>query len=184
MTRPDPLAGKNATRARHARFDALFHEHVDAVRRYVHRRDPALCDDVVAETFLVAWRRLDDVPADARPWLIGVARKTRLNMLRSRRRQAAVADRLGAALAPPTEGELPPDVSAALAQLRSRDREILLLAVWDDLERSEIARVLGCSTTAAAVRLHRAKKRFVAALTAADGVAGPTTIPGGATDAC
>ena len=66
------------------RFDRLFAAHFDAVRAYAWRRDPATADDVAAETFLVAWRRLEDIPADSLPWLIGVARnmdaKTALTM--------------------------------------------------------------------------------------------------------
>src|SRR5436190_8892939 len=79
---------------REVRFNRLYEDHFEAIRRYVWRREPALADDVVAETFLVAWRRLDDVPLDARPWLIGVARNTRLNIHRATRRQHAVVNRL------------------------------------------------------------------------------------------
>src|SRR4029079_10336148 len=79
---------------REARFNRLHEEHFEAVRRYAWRREPADADDVVAEAFLVAWRRLDDLPEDARPWLIGIARNIRLNPRRSARRRQALAARL------------------------------------------------------------------------------------------
>jgi RNA polymerase sigma-70 factor (ECF subfamily) len=154
------------------------------VRRYVWRRDPAHCDDVVAETFLVAWRRLDDVPAEARPWLIGVARNVRLNLHRSARRQSSLFERL-ASSTPIEPIELPgvsDAVRHALATLAESDREILLLDVWDELDRAQIAHVLGTSKSNVSVRLHRAKRRFAAAL--AEESPRPSLIPGGATDVC
>src|SRR3954452_3426596 len=129
------------------RFNRLHEEHFEAVRRYVWRRDPALADDILAETFLVAWRRLGDVPADARPWLIGVARNIRLNDHRSVRRQQAVAARLTEAAPEPGPDPSPEGdaVRVALGKLAAGDREVLLLSVWDDLDRAEIAAVLGCT---------------------------------------
>jgi RNA polymerase sigma-70 factor (ECF subfamily) len=122
---------------------------------------------VLSETFLVAWRRLDDLPSDVRPWLIGIARNVRLNLRRSARRQNALTDRL--AEAPPSderhaslhEGEA---VRAALAKLREPDREVLLLSLWDDLDRAAIAQVLGCSKGNVSLRLHRARRRLAAEL--------------------
>ncbi len=93
---------------REAQFNRLYELHLEAVRAYAWRRAPGLADDVVAETFLVAWRRLDDVPADdALPWLIGVAidrgqvaralgcsrANVSVRLLRARRRlESALAD--------------------------------------------------------------------------------------------
>src|SRR3954467_3906882 len=119
------------TQAREARFNGLFDAHYSAVRAYAWRRDPSNADDVVAETFLVAWRRLDDVPSDARPWLIGVARNIRLNARRSARRQQALGSRLSeaapaAVVAEPAAAS--DAVQAALAQLSETDREVLLLS--------------------------------------------------------
>ena len=66
-----------ATSTEEARLESLFHEHFSAIRAYTRRRAPeGLVDDVVAETFLVAWRKIDHLPDDVRPWLLGVARKT------------------------------------------------------------------------------------------------------------
>src|SRR3954449_6293438 len=106
--------------ARTERFDGLFAAHFDAVRAYAWRRDPTTADDVAAEAFLVAWRRLDSVPADALPWLFGVARNVRLNVLRGERRRAALERRLSveATPAPPAdEPALSADLSSALAAL-------------------------------------------------------------------
>jgi RNA polymerase sigma-70 factor, ECF subfamily len=173
------------TKTREERFTRLYEEHFEPVRRYVWRRDPAHCEDVVAETFLVAWRRLDDVPADARPWLIGVARNVRLNAHRSARRQDSVLQRLPETAAPggPLEAEPVSDaVKQALHTLSESDREVLLLSVWDELDRSQIARVLGTSKSNVSVRLHRARRRFAAALEQES--SHPLLIPGGASDVC
>jgi RNA polymerase sigma factor (sigma-70 family) len=174
---------------REERFNRLYADHYDAVRAYVWRRDPALCDDVVAETFLVAWRRLDEVPASTRPWLIGVARRVRLNLRRGARRRGALEQRLDP-VPPAAEAESSPwslVVHAALAQLSEQDREVLLLSVWDDLDRAEVARVLGCSKANVSVRLHRARRRLAQLVepdppTATETV--PTPIRGGASDGC
>lgn len=160
---PDPRS------AREVRFTRLFEQHHETVRRYVWRRDPGLTDDVVAETFLVAWRRLDEVPDAAAPWLIGVARNVGRNARRSARRQEAVSVRLADAvprLAEPGAGRDPAAVQAALRSLPPRDREVLLLAVWDGLDRTAIATALDCSKANVSVRLHRARRRFARALAA------------------
>jgi RNA polymerase sigma-70 factor (ECF subfamily) len=153
------------------------------------RRDPVLADDVVAETFLIAWRKLEDIPTDARPWLIGVARNVRLNARRSLRRQQAVAARLTesaltpAAVEPSHEADA---VSAALEKLSRADREVLLLSVWDDLDRAAIATALGCTKANVSLRLHRARRRFAASLvepgTAGDAQNCPSLLPGGLSD--
>jgi RNA polymerase sigma-70 factor, ECF subfamily len=176
---------------REERFNQLYGDHFETVRRYVWRRDPSLCDDVLAETFLVAWRRLDDLPEDAAPWLIGVARNVRLNLRRSARRQHALSSRMieippdGERHDSPGEVEL---VRTALSKLREADREVLLLSIWDDLDRAAIARVLDCSKTNVSVRLHRARRRLGAALIELSSDQGDITrrspIPGGASDVC
>jgi RNA polymerase sigma-70 factor (ECF subfamily) len=179
-----------STPTREERFTELYDDHLEAVRRYVWRRDPSLCDDVVAETFLVAWRRLEHVPEDARPWLIGVARNVRLNLLRSARRQHAVSNRL---LETDPRADHDSDTSreadvvkAALSLLPDADREVLLLSIWDDLDRAAIARVLGCSKANVSVRLHRARRRLKATLADMYSEIGspvrPSPILGGASD--
>lgn len=151
------------------RFERLFREHIDAVRAYASRRDPSAAEEVVAETFLICWRRLDDVPKDELPWLLGVARRVLANSWRARDRQAALLERV-TALPEPAQGspEGDPRVSAALACLSARDREMLLLVAWDGLSRAGIARVVGCTQAEVGVRLHRARRRFAAAYGNAD----------------
>lgn len=76
------------------RFEAIYREHFASVDAYARRRVPSRADDIVAETFLVVWRRLDEVPADALPWVYGVARRVVSNVRRGSQRQEAVAERL------------------------------------------------------------------------------------------
>src|SRR5690242_7696704 len=110
------------------RHDALFAAHHDAVWRYAVRRvGEAGAEDVVAETFLVAWRRLDAVPAHELPWLLGVARKVIANQRRAQRRRANLTERIGRELALGTEEPRAPvadAVLAALATLGERDQEV------------------------------------------------------------
>ena len=151
-----------------ARFRALFEATYAAVRRYAHHRGvPAgQADDVVAETFLVAWRRLDQVPRDdPLPWLLAVARNQGRNQRRSQVRYGNLLRRLPPPLPVPPPDE-PPEpgrdvaVFAALAALDEGDRELLLLVAWDGLTPAQAARVVGCNAGAARVRLHRARRRF------------------------
>jgi RNA polymerase sigma factor (sigma-70 family) len=163
------------------RFEELFRAHYPAVRGYALRRtSPETAQDAVAETFLVAWRRLDDVPADALPWLFGVARRVLANQRRSAGRSAALLRQIGAAELPGVtaapdeavgEAEL---VHAALASLPERDREALMLVAWHGLSGARAARAAGCTTTAFGVRLHRARRRLAARLAAVEPGA-PTT---------
>jgi RNA polymerase sigma-70 factor, ECF subfamily len=173
---------------RERRFNRFHDEHFEAVRRYAWRRDPATADDVVAETFVVAWRRLDEIPCDARGWLIGVARHVRLNLVRSQRRQQALTAQLPREAEPDlADAALPAPISEplqeALRALSPLDREVLLLSAWDALDRSEIAVALGCSKAAVSVRLHRARRRVQRALDAVDYHHGTSVsviaIPGG-----
>src|ERR1700733_7395747 len=79
-----------------ARFDALYREHSGAVKRYVLRRfDAQSADDVVADLFVICWRRLADVPDDPLPWLLAVARNVLANRRRHDARQNALARVLG-----------------------------------------------------------------------------------------
>ena len=146
-----------------AELEALWHEWHRHVLAYAMRRaDPASAEDVVAETFVIAWRRLADIPERPLPWLLGVARRVLANQRRGERRRLALADRLRvrASAPPPAEAGPDGDVLAALAALRDRDREALLLHAWEGLDHDEAGTVMGCSAATFAVRLHRARERF------------------------
>lgn len=144
-------------------MEALFRRHYRDVAAYVRRRaEPHLVEDVVAETFLVAWRRLDEVPANARPWLLGVARKTLATQHRSaarRRSLLAKLERTGTAV---ERGEQPNEsgIAEALMRLTEKDREAITLVAWEGLSPNEAARVVGQSPAAFRVRLYRAKRRL------------------------
>jgi RNA polymerase sigma factor (sigma-70 family) len=153
------------------RFRALFDEHRRLVLGYALRRvdEPADAADVVAETFLVAWRRLDDVPAgeEARPWLLGVARRALANQRRGARRRDGLTERLAqelAAVVPASADEGDLVVRRALASLSDADRELLLLAGWEGLTPTEIATVTGLRCVTVRSRLHRARGRLRAEL--------------------
>jgi RNA polymerase sigma-70 factor (ECF subfamily) len=152
------------------RLEDLFEAHHRALLAYAARRCPTLSDaeDVVAEVFLVAWRRLDDLPAGdaALPWLYGVARKTignqRRGLLRRGRLQARLEQTAERPATPAPSGTEP--ALAALERLSEGDRELLRLVAWEGLSHAEIAAVLGISVNAVAIRLHRARARFEQAL--------------------
>jgi RNA polymerase sigma-70 factor (ECF subfamily) len=152
------------------RCEQLYRAHADRVHAYARRRsDDQTADEVVAEVFLIAWRRLDALPPDPLPWLLGVARKTLANHRRATSRAAALNARIEATLVTPT-GHTGGDhaVLAALATLDPRDREVLLLIAWEGLRQEEVGAVLGVSRPAVATRLHRARKRLVEALASQD----------------
>jgi RNA polymerase sigma factor (sigma-70 family) len=155
---------------RRARFEALFAAHYWAVRAYALRRVGAsLAEDVLADTFLVAWRRLDHVPDDALPWLFGVARRVIANHLRGERRHGELINRLKNVI--PSSSALwePPisvdhELAVVLGSLSEREREALLLVAWDGLDPARAARAAGCTAVAFRARLHRARRRIVALL--------------------
>jgi RNA polymerase sigma-70 factor (ECF subfamily) len=147
-----------------ARLEALFRSHYRDVATYVRRRAEAdLVEDVVAETFLVAWRRLDEVPMDARPWLLGVARKTLATQRRSVARRRSLLTKLEAAQSSAEPSHQPGEelgVTEALMRLSGGDREALTLVAWEGLSPKEAALVVGQSAVAFRVRFHRAKRRL------------------------
>lgn len=151
------------------RFRQLFRETERDVLAYVLRRVAASDDapDVVAETYLVAWRRIEEVPKgeEARLWLLGVARRQLANMKRGQLRRQRLADRMRDELArlPLDTGAGPErdsDLDEAFASLAEEDREVLTLFAWEGLKPNEIATVLGLRGVTARSRLHRAKKRL------------------------
>ncbi|MFG2037854.1 RNA polymerase sigma factor [Dactylosporangium sp. NPDC048998] len=154
------------------RFTAIYHAHHRQVYAYaVSRAGRDLADDVVGDTFLTAWRRLDAVPAAPLPWLLGVARNVIRERYRAEVRQASIAAELRAwveeAQADVADGVAErAAMLAALARLGEDDRELLTLVAWHGLGAREAARVIGCSTATYFVRLHRARKRLEQALAA------------------
>lgn len=158
---------------RRRRFEALYDAHVGLVLGYARRRAaPDAAQDVVAETFLVAWRRLDAVPADAAPWLLAVARRQLANLHRAERRRAALLERVRAEsplFAPEHDIDQPdPEVVAALARLSASDRELLRLLAWERLDHAEAAAALGVTRAVLRLRLHRARRRLCAELERAE----------------
>jgi RNA polymerase sigma factor (sigma-70 family) len=161
---------------RRSRFEEIYAANCTPILGYALRRTANGEDaaDVVAETFLTAWRRLDDVPPgeDARLWLYGVARRVLANHHRGERRKSELSDRLSRDLAlvhrdPEYTGELAL-VAAAFRSLPEADRELLALIGWEGLDHAEIAAVLGCSRNAVRIRLHRARARFATAVSRFD----------------
>ena len=157
---------------RQDRFGSLYAANHAPILGYALRRTASPDDaaDILAETFLAAWRRLDEVPAgdEGRLWLYGVARRVLANHYRGERRRSALADRLRAEL---TESYVPPEfdgeaarIAAALRRLPERQRELLALNAWEGLDYGEIAVVLGCSRNAVRIRLHRARASLAAEL--------------------
>ena len=150
------------------RFDQLYRRYHADVNAYCRRRVAIdRVDDVVAETFLTAWRRIDDVPDGdaALMWLYRVAYRTVGHQWRTTSRRRRLEERLAVIPEPPNET---PDDSAvhsdevrrvleAAAHLSDRDAEILRLASWEHLSRAEIAEVLDIDPNAVSQRLHRAR---------------------------
>lgn len=156
---------------RRVRFEALIDEVGEPLRRYVVRRTGReTAQDVLADAFLVIWRRLDDVPDEAAlPWCYAVARNCLHNEQRSVRRQRLLVGRIARTSPTPevaTSPELPdPALHEALARLRPQDRELIALWAWEDLSPADIAVVLGITVNAVNIRLHRARRRLAALLT-------------------
>ncbi|KAA1419079.1 sigma-70 family RNA polymerase sigma factor [Nocardioides humilatus] len=155
-----------ASTERETRFRGVAHAVGDPLRRYVLRRVPAdAVDDVLADVFLVLWRRLDDVPTDdPLPWAYGVARGCVANAQRAARRRLSLVERI-TRLDPPrpnVEDDDPDhaDLREALDRLPTLDREVVTLWAWEGLAPREIATVTGLSANAVSIRLHRAKQRL------------------------
>jgi RNA polymerase sigma-70 factor (ECF subfamily) len=143
---------------------SVFDSAYAPVMAYARRRTPQLSDaeDVVAETFVVVWRRLEDMPtheAERLPWLYGIARRVLANQRRGAARQARLRERMEAdaavqALRAPSPL---PAVLEAMGRLRATDQEILRLVAWEGLTHADVGMVLDISPNAAAIRLHRAR---------------------------
>jgi len=149
------------------RLEGLFAEHAQAVRAYALRRiDPSTADDIVSEVFVVAFRRLEEVPDEPLPWLLATARRVLANHRRAASRREVLTAQLIALHARVWRDEITgePELLEALARLGERDREVLLLIAWEDLDPASAAAALGCSRATFAVRLHRARRRLAATM--------------------
>ena len=125
--------------------------------------------DVVADTFLVAWRRFDVVPRgdDALPWLYGVARRVIANQRRSQGRQSQLLERIGTSLPAPIDVERSVitahegrTATSALRLLDPDDQELLCLVAWEELSYRQIATMLECTENAVAIRVHRTRSKL------------------------
>ena len=145
-----------------ARFREVF-SHLGAVTAYARRRGSRDPDGIAAEAMTIAWRRLDDVPADdPLPWLYGTARN--LVLAEARRSAPSTPAALEAEHVDQRPIELDPTLDRALRELSQLDREALLLVAWEDLTPGQAAKAVGISPVAFRVRLLRARRRFRASL--------------------
>jgi RNA polymerase sigma-70 factor (ECF subfamily) len=164
------LMGLDDESRRRELFDRLYGSYGVDVLAYCRRRATAeVADEVLSETFLVVWRRLDEVPERPLGWLLGIARRLLANQRRGARRRGALVERLiverPVAIAPQEE---PDRVLESLARLSLLDQEALLLAAWDGLSSEEAGQVLGCTAVAFRLRLHRARRRLARVLATAE----------------
>lgn len=166
-----------------SRFEQLFERHHPRLVAYCLRRTqtPADAEDAAAEAFTLAWRRRDVAPEPevALPWLYAIVRRTLANQRRGNDRRGRLATRIdlsGSVGAP--VGEVSGPAIAALERLRPDDQELLRLVAWEELRHDQIAEVLGISTNAVAIRLHRARVRFEQELRATSSPAGLKEIEG------
>lgn len=158
-------------------FEGIFSACYPRVLGYAIRRtdDREAAEDAVSETFLIAWRRLDAMPAEALPWLLGVARKVLANQRRAAGRREPDGPLVPLeAVADPDRGAAVADLVAdrqafatAFAALGAADREVLALVSWDGLSAQEAATVLDCKPATFYLRLHRARRRLLKELGAA-----------------
>ncbi|TKK84970.1 RNA polymerase sigma factor [Herbidospora galbida] len=179
---PDDAEVIDRARRDPAAFSVLFDRHAPALHRYVLRRlGDSLADDVVAETFLTALRRLgryDTAHRDARPWLYGIAanligrhRRAEVRAYRALARTGvdevaeSYADRVEARV---SASALHRELAEALAVLSPADREVLLMVAWADFSYEEVARALGIPVGTVRSRLHRARRKTRAALGGSD----------------
>lgn len=158
----------SSSTAAERRFQQAFDTCSTRVLAYALRHtDPDSAQDVVSDVFLVAWRRVDDLPQDPLPWLLVVARNTLANRRRSLTRrehlESRLADVAGAGGSAPAAEDVAVDratMLAALAELTDSEREAVLLVAWDGLDAAGAAQVAGCSRNAFDARLHRARVRL------------------------
>ena len=155
-------------------FSELYRRtHVD-VLAFLLRRCPTPEDaaDCLAETYLVAWQKRDQMPTgtETRPWLFGVARNVMRRGSERHQRTAATASALAAeiertaAACPAPDLTQPDPVNAAIRDLPPLEQEIITMLIWDELTPREVAAILGLTPNLVRVRAHRARAKLRAAL--------------------
>ena len=159
-----------AANRRVERFTELYEESRARLLAYALRRTASSEDaaDAVADTFGIAWRRFDEIPQGESSvlWLYATARRVIANQTRRIQHRSQLLQQIANALS--TEWRVQMDASeqdgleagVALARMTDEDRELLMLAAWEGLTSTQLACVLGCSSTAARIRLHRARSRL------------------------
>jgi len=156
---------------RRAVIDEWFRAYAARVLAYLlHRTDPQTAQDVLQEVFVTAFGKAAQVPDPPLGWLFGTARRLLANRYRGFRRHDQLIARLMDDVGDESDSdayELKQAFAQTLATLPAADREVLTLTGWYDLTPRQAAEALGCTTSAYAVRLHRARKRLAAALEAA-----------------
>ncbi len=159
------------------RFECCFRDHYAQLLAFSMRRVSAreIAEDVVADTFAVAWRRRDQIPDPALPWLYAIAGHVIANQYRSTRRRHNLDTRLAHETGSAAAGSDPAEsldrrdaFSAAFALLDEQEREVLRLIAWDGLDTRDAAQVFGCSPGAFRVRLHRARRKLAKQLETAE----------------
>jgi RNA polymerase sigma-70 factor (ECF subfamily) len=165
-------------------FEQLYRAHAGAVRTYARRRsDAQTAEDVVADVFLVAWRKLGEVPGDdPLPWLLAVARRTLANRRRAGVRESALRgrlrfDRSAPVLGPHAASDFDETVLVALGRLSEQDRETLLLVAWEGLTPAQAGAVVGVAPNTFSTRLSRARQRFERAFGAQRAIRVPAAKP-------
>jgi RNA polymerase sigma factor (sigma-70 family) len=163
-------------------FDALFVAHYSELRRFVLRRieNRGAAEDVLAETFAIAWRRRKLTPDPALPWLFGICHKVIANHRRAAKRRLRLINRMASSRA--DVGRDPADLLAersaigkSFSRLNPAQREVLRLVAWDGLGATEAAALLGCTEAAFRVRLHRARTELAKHLAETGHESGETT---------
>jgi RNA polymerase sigma factor (sigma-70 family) len=161
----DETGSQEGPRAR--QFSELFAANYGLVLAYARRRVGAdLAQDVVADTFLAAWRNMDDLPPEPLPWLYRAAHYAVVGHRRTLARRGRLDDRArlqAPSVTAPDHAELVAadiELAAAFRALSEADREVLRLAAWEGLGPEAIGAVVGCSAIAAKARLYRARRRL------------------------
>jgi RNA polymerase sigma-70 factor (ECF subfamily) len=156
-----------------ARFVEVYRRYGRHIQAYCARRtDGSHVADAVADTFLVAWRRIDQVPDGdaALPWLYAVAYRVLSHQWRHQARSRRLIQRLQGlaqveAFSPDVvlvKNEEHRLILNASARLRPIDQEVLRLTLWEELSYPEVAVVLGIAITAVKERAHRARRNLAA----------------------